>query len=156
MSVPTVRRQSTSITIVSPVTFLYRPACYVEGSRFVVRMVSRFQPPYPPMRPTTISVLPRLALLVTSLVLLLAAVFLGTRPQPRFDARDAGVAKIERGEAHMPAPLMAHEWRTEIAAQQFILQQDRQVGGVLAGAGALALIGFLIGERARSRATVAA
>jgi hypothetical protein len=104
----------------------------------------------------TMSVLPRLALLVTSLVLLLSAVFLGTRPQPRFDARDAGVAKIERGEDHMPAPLMAHEWRTEIAAQQFILRQDRQVGGVLAGAGALALIGFLFGERARARSTVAA
>jgi hypothetical protein len=56
----------------------------------------------------------------------------------------------------MPTPLMAHEWRTEIAAQQFILQQDRQVGGFLAGAGALALIGFLFGERARARSTVAA
>ena len=108
------------------------------------------------MQTTTMSVLPRLALLVTSLVLLLTAVFLGTRPQPRFDARDAGVAKIERGEAHMPAPLMAREWRAEIAAQRFILQQDRRVGGILAGAGALALIGFLFGERARSRSTVAA
>ena len=104
----------------------------------------------------TMSVLPRLSLLVTSLVLLLTAVFLGMRPEPRFAARDAGIAKIERGEAHLPIPLMARQWRNEVAAQQFILQQDRQVGVILAGAGALALIGFLFGERARSRSTVAA
>lgn len=99
---------------------------------------------------------PRLALLLSAVVLLLAGGLLGLRPEPAFAGRYAFVASLERGERHLPPERMAHEWRGDIAAQERLLREDRWFGGALAGAGLLALIGVIAqaGQSSRSRATV--
>lgn len=86
--------------------------------------------------------LPRLVLLLSALVLLFTAALLGLRPAPAFAKRDAFVAALERGERRLGPDRMAHEWRGEIAAQEALLRRDRWLGGVLAGAGLLAVLGF--------------
>ena len=85
---------------------------------------------------------PRFVLLVSAVVLLLTAVLLGLRPAPAFGKRDAFVAALERGERQLRPERMAHEWRSELDAQSALLRRDRWLGGLLAGAGLLAIVGF--------------
>lgn len=99
--------------------------------------------------------LPRLALLLSAVVLLLAGGLLGLRPKPAFAGRDAFVASLERGERRLPQERMAHEWRGDIAAQERLLREDRWFGGVLAGTGLLALVG-VIAQAGRSPSSRAA
>ena len=84
----------------------------------------------------------QLALLLSAIVLLTAAAVLGLRPTPPFAKRDAYVASVQRGERRVSPQKMAREWRSELAAQENVLRQDRWLGGALATVGFLALAAF--------------
>ena len=84
----------------------------------------------------------QLALLLSAIVLLVAATTLFLRPAPQLEKRDAYVASIQRGERRLPPQRMAREWRAEIAAQEHLLRQDRWLAGALGLVGVVALLAF--------------
>lgn len=89
-----------------------------------------------------LNALPKLALGVAVVVLLVTAIALRQGAGAAFDRRDAYAAQIQNGEHTLSVPSIAVEWRHEIAAQRMTARRDLLLSQVLLGTALFVLLAF--------------